>query len=111
MARRREKAEATAARARFRPGSSAAFSDGFTAAKSGAAPVSTARAIWRCSSKYRGERECETPDLTDDEIRTAFPSAMVELFSGSGALLADCAFMREALTDTAEINGERERIV
>lgn len=64
------------------------------------------RVIWRCNGKYKGERKCETPHLTEDEIRTTFLRALDELLSGSDALLADCVFMRDTLANTTDADRE-----
>ena len=64
------------------------------------------RVVWRCNGKYKGVAKCDTPHLTEDEIKEMFLKAMTELLSDRKALLEDCRLMRDTLADTTKIDKE-----
>ena len=64
------------------------------------------RIVWQCNGKYKGDRKCETPHLTEEEIKRHFASALDRLLLQSDALIEDCAFMYEELVDETAIDAE-----
>lgn len=64
------------------------------------------RVVWQCDGKYKGDRKCETPHLTEDEIKRLFTAALDKLLSGNGSLLEDCDFMYGELLDFSDIDSE-----
>lgn len=64
------------------------------------------RVIWRCNGKYKGVAKCDTPHLTEDEIKEMFLKAMAELLLDRNALLEDCQLMRDTLADTSKLDDE-----
>ena len=67
--------------------------------------------VWRCNGKYKGDRKCRTPHLSEDEIKTLFLSALNQLLTESDALLDDCALMYETLADTSVIDAEHDALI
>lgn len=64
------------------------------------------RTIWRCNSKFTGEEKCQTPHLTEEEIKARFLDAFNALVSDKERLLDECRTMQAALTDTGSLDSE-----
>ena len=64
------------------------------------------RTIWRCNSKFTGEEKCQTPHLTEEEIKARFLDAFNTLVSDKERLLDECRTMQAALTDTGSLDSE-----
>lgn len=71
------------------------------------------RVIWRCNDKYKDKIRqacCPTPHLTEDEIKAAFLAAFNGILHDRAEILAAYGEVLEALTDTADLDAERERL-
>ena len=64
------------------------------------------RTIWRCNSKFTGEEKCQTPHLTEAEIKARFLDAFNALVTDKERLLDECRTMQAALTDTGSLDSE-----
>ena len=64
------------------------------------------RTIWRCNSKFTGEEKCQTPHLTEEEIKARFLDAFNALVSDKKRLLDECRTMQAVLTDTGSLDSE-----
>lgn len=64
------------------------------------------RIVWQCNNKFKGEKKCTTPHLTDDRIKEAFMIAYNSLITDREQLLEDCRLMQKTLTDCSEIDKE-----
>jgi site-specific DNA recombinase len=64
------------------------------------------REIWRCNDKYKPGKGCQTPHVTEDDIRERFLSAFNVLMSDRKGLIEDCRLAREVLCDTTAIDAE-----
>ena len=64
------------------------------------------RTIWRCNSKFTGEEKCQTPHLTEEEIKARFLDAFNALVADKEQLLDECRTMQAALTDTGSLDSE-----
>jgi len=62
--------------------------------------------VWRCNGKYRNERICITPHLTEDEIKTAFVKAINQMVSSKAEVLREYRQIIGQLTDTAALEDE-----
>lgn len=60
------------------------------------------RVIWRCNHKYDG-KTCNTPHLTEDEIKELFIKALGELLSDKDEVIENLTLLREAVSDTSEL--------
>ena len=73
------------------------------------------RRVWQCNEKYRvkGEVNCNTPALTDDELKRAFVFAFNQILKDKNDYIAAYEPIIEMLTDTSkydsEINALQER--
>lgn len=71
------------------------------------------RVIWRCNDKYKDKIRgacCHTPHLTEDEIKAAFLAAFNGILHDRAEIMAAYGEVIEALTDTADLDAERERL-
>ena len=67
--------------------------------------------IYRCFNKYADKaHKCETPHLTEEDIKTAFVEVFNILIADKSAVLEACRVMQEMLTDTAELDGNIARV-
>lgn len=63
------------------------------------------RVIWRCNEKYKNDKPCSTPHLTEDEIKQRFLKAF-NILMGRDELLANCRLAQEVLCDCSAIETE-----
>lgn len=59
------------------------------------------RVIWRCNHKYKGGKKCETPHLTEDEIKELFIKALGKLLSDKDEVIENLTLLRETVSDTS----------
>jgi len=64
------------------------------------------RTIWQCNDKYKGERKCETPHVTEEEIKERFLAAWNGISANREALISDCRDARAVLCDCTAIDAE-----
>lgn len=69
------------------------------------------RVIWQCRDKFKNEKRCTTPHLTEDEIKLRFINAFSVLMENREQLIEDCRLIQETLTDTDEIDAELNRLL
>lgn len=69
------------------------------------------RVIWQCRDKFKNEKRCETPHLTEDEIKIRFLRAYSKLTENREQLIEDCRIMQETLTDTTGIEEELNKLL
>ncbi|MHC1759016.1 MAG: recombinase family protein [Negativicutes bacterium] len=66
--------------------------------------------VWRCNDKYKRLDKpgngCQTPHITDDEIKARFLAAFNKLMSNRNGLIEDCRLVQSVLCDTAAIDAE-----
>ena len=65
--------------------------------------------IFQCNRKFKNEDRCQTPKLTEDEIKRRFLAAYNELMGNRDAVLADCELIRQTLCDTAQLDVDMQR--
>ncbi len=64
------------------------------------------RTVWRCNKKYKNDKPCPTPHLTEDEIKQRFLAALNILMGSRDELLANCRLAQEVLCDCSAIEAE-----
>jgi site-specific DNA recombinase len=64
------------------------------------------RTVWRCNEKYKNDKPCSTPHLTEDEIKQRFLEAFNILMGSRDELLANCRLAQEVLCDCSAIKTE-----
>lgn len=64
-----------------------------------------AKSIYRCNRKFdKTKKKCETPHLTEDEIKSMFIKAYNQVMSNKEQLLQDTKEVVKLLTDTTELD-------
>lgn len=65
------------------------------------------KVIWQCNSKFKG-KHCQTPHLSEDEIKAAFVTALSRLLTIRDEVVANLQEVQSSLADTtaqeAEVN-------
>ena len=69
------------------------------------------RTIWQCNAKFKGDRKCTTPHLTEDAIKEKFIEAFNRLIPDREQLIRDCRVIQTELTDCTEIDREIDAAV
>ena len=67
------------------------------------------RVVYRCNRKYNGEK-CQTPHVTEDEIKEAFVSAYNRLVSEKKEIIGNAELIRKTLSTTAALRDEKARL-
>lgn len=66
--------------------------------------------IWQCNNKFKNERRCKTPHVTEDQIKQAFIKVANRIFKDRDEVLANLRYGSEFITGTAELDAEAERL-
>lgn len=61
------------------------------------------KVIYQCNKKYKDGHKCQTPHITEEELKTKFIKAANELFSEKKEMLANTKIMMEMVCDTEEL--------
>ena len=64
------------------------------------------RTVWRCNEKYKNDKPCTTPHLTEDEIKQRFLNAFNILIGDRDEVLSNCRLAQEVLCDCSAIETE-----
>ena len=65
------------------------------------------KVIWRCNRKYKkGAKPCQTPHLTEDEIKSLFIKAVNILLNEKDEVLTNMKVLMETITDTGLLETE-----
>lgn len=66
--------------------------------------------VWRCNDKYKRldkpGNDCQTPHITEDEIKARFLAAFNKLMSNRNGLIEDCRLVQSVLCNTSAIDAE-----
>ena len=66
------------------------------------------RLIYRCNDKFK--RHCQTPHLTEDDIKEAFVRAANRLIENKAEIIDNVTLLKERLTDTEALEEERDKL-
>lgn len=61
------------------------------------------RTIYQCNAKYKGEHKCQTPHVTEEEIKAWFLSAINQLLSNREEIMANTELLIEMAKDTSPL--------
>ena len=67
------------------------------------------KVIYRCNNKYKGEK-CETPYVTEADIKAAFGSAYNQLVTEKNEIIANAELVRETLCKTDALQAEKQQL-
>ena len=65
--------------------------------------------IFQCNCKFKNEEKCQTPTLTEEEIKSRFLVAYNDLMGNRSTVLADCELIRQTLCDTKALHAEMQQ--
>ena len=68
------------------------------------------RTIYRCNQKYGGKRTCQTPHVSEDEIKAGFVKAFNELLTEREELIANAKMVMRAVCRVDTLKKEQRRI-
>jgi len=68
------------------------------------------KVIWRCNSKFKGEKKCATPHLDTETIQQKFLIAYNHLMENRNGIISDCELMRQTLSDCTALDTEIDRL-
>lgn len=68
------------------------------------------KVIWQCNHKFDGDRKCETPNITEEEIRSLFVKAFNILVTEKDELIADFEAIKDTVFSTEALDQERTRL-
>ena len=68
------------------------------------------KVIWRCNSKFKGNKKCATPHLDTETIQQKFLIAYNRLMESRDSVVSDCELMRTALSDCTALDAEIDRL-
>ena len=69
------------------------------------------KVIYRCNHKYADKaHKCETPHVTEEQIKAAFIAVFNEIMADKAAVLDACRVMQETLTDNTELDAKIARV-
>lgn len=68
------------------------------------------RVIYQCNHKFNEGNKCETPHITEQEIKEIFVTAFNKLLTEKKEIISNVELMRRTLFDTAELTAERDRL-
>ncbi len=68
------------------------------------------RVIYRCNHKFDGNRKCETPHVTEEEIIAAFIKAMNTVITERDEIIANIQLIRQTVCGTADLEEEQDKL-
>ena len=68
------------------------------------------RTVWRCNHKYGNDEKCQTPHLTEDEIKEIFIKATNQLDDIKDEVISNYEEMKEMLFGTVELESEQRQL-
>ena len=68
------------------------------------------KVIWRCNSKFKGDKKCATPHLDTETIQQKFLIAYNRFMENRDSVVSDCELMRTALSDCTMLDAEIDRL-
>lgn len=66
------------------------------------------RTIYQCNAKYKGEHKCQTPHVTEEEIKGWFLSAMNQLLSNREEIIANTELLIDMAKDTSSLEAKMD---
>ena len=66
------------------------------------------RIIWRCGKKYGRDKGCESPTITENELKMKFVEAVNEIVDEREMVLERCRDLHESFLDTSALDAEIE---
>lgn len=68
------------------------------------------RKVWRCNRKYEEDGKCQTPHLTDKQVKEVFVKAVNELVEIKDEVISNFEEVKTILYDTSELEIEQDKL-
>ena len=68
------------------------------------------RVIWQCNHKFDGDEKCTTPNLTEDEIKAMFISAVNKLITQKDSIITALTASLDTAFDTTDLKAEQAEL-
>lgn len=68
------------------------------------------RVIWQCNHKFNGDEKCATPNLTEDEIKALFVSAVNKLITRKDKIISALTASLDTAFDAASLKSEQDEL-
>jgi len=68
------------------------------------------RVIWRCNEKYKRETKCNTPHITEEDVKQKFIEAFNSILGYREELIANCRLAQETLCNCSDIDFELDEL-
>lgn len=65
------------------------------------------RVIWQCNAKFKDKTRCQTPHLTEDEIKAAFVRLVNRISIDREFYITELTAIRDRVSDTSELEREK----
>ena len=65
------------------------------------------RVIWQCNAKFKDKPRCQTPHLTEDEIKTAFVRLVNGISADREFYITEMTAIRDRVSDTSELERQK----
>lgn len=69
------------------------------------------RTVWQCNSKFKNSKKCETPHLSEEQIKSRFVAAVNELLTFRKEVIENCEMVRATFTDCSGIEEQLESLL
>lgn len=68
------------------------------------------RVIYRCNAKFDGKDKCQSPHLTQEDIKAAFVKALNMLITERDEIIENVKLIRQTVCKTASLEEERDNV-
>ena len=68
------------------------------------------RVIWQCNHKFNGDEKCATPNLTEDEIKALFVSAVNKLITRKDKIISALTASLDTAFDATSLKSEQDEL-
>ncbi|MBR2703730.1 MAG: recombinase family protein [Oscillospiraceae bacterium] len=65
------------------------------------------RIIWQCNAKFKDKTRCQTPHMTEDEIKVAFVRLVNRISADRDFYITELTAIRDRVSDTSELEREK----
>ena len=65
------------------------------------------RVIWQCNAKFKDKTRCQTPHMTEDEIKVAFVRLVNRISADREFYITELTAIRDRVSDTSELEREK----
>jgi hypothetical protein len=62
--------------------------------------------IWQCNNKFKGDNKCETPHVTEENIKSQFLNAFNKFLNAKSEITENCRFLQKIACDCSKFDAE-----